>query len=85
MVPDADALYDSLVARDGRVDGVFVCVKTTGIFCRLTCPARTPKRGNVEFRASAAECQDAGFRPCKRCTPDQMRSQPAGRSSVTAS
>ncbi|MFP5480670.1 MAG: Ada metal-binding domain-containing protein [Alphaproteobacteria bacterium] len=86
MLPDADVLYDSLSARDGRFAGlVLVCVTTTGIYCRMTCPARTPKRGNVEFRASAAECQDAGFRPCKRCTPDQMRSQPAGRSSVTAS
>ena len=86
MLPDADTLYAALVARDpGFAGRAFACVRTTGIFCRLTCPARTPKRGNVEFRASAAECQDAGFRPCKRCTPDQMRSQPAGRYSVTAS
>lgn len=69
MLPDADALYHSLVARDGRLDKVFVCVKTTGIYCRMTCPARTPLRRNVEFRASVEACQVAGFRACKRCKP----------------
>ena len=70
MLADADALYASLAARDGRFAGqALVCVKTTGIFCRLTCPARTPKRANVEFRALAAECLAAGFRACKRCRP----------------
>ncbi len=70
MLPDADALYASLAARDGRFDGLaFVCVKTTGIFCRMTCPARTPFLRNVEFRALVEECQAAGFRPCKRCHP----------------
>ncbi len=52
MLPSADALYDSLAARDGRFGGLaFVCVKTTGIFCHMTCPAPTPLRRNVEFRA----------------------------------
>ncbi len=70
MLPDADALYESLVERDGRFAGAaLVCVKTTGIYCGMTCPARTPLRGNVEFRASVAECQAAGFRACKRCRP----------------
>ena len=70
MLPDADALYDSLVARDGRFEGLaFVCVKTTGIFCRMTCPARTPFQRNVEFRATVEACQAAGFRACKRCKP----------------
>jgi methylphosphotriester-DNA--protein-cysteine methyltransferase len=69
MLPSADVLYDSLVVRDGRFEEVFVCVKTTGIFCRLTCPARTPLRRNVEFRASVEACQAAGFRACKRCKP----------------
>ncbi len=86
MLPDADALYDSLVARDGRFDGVaFVCVKTTGIFCRMTCPARTPLRRNVAFRAAVADCLADGYRACKRCTPDQAGSPLAGSSSVTAS
>jgi AraC family transcriptional regulator of adaptative response/methylated-DNA-[protein]-cysteine methyltransferase len=69
MLPDADTLYASLAARDGRFEGVFVCVKTTGIYCRMTCPARTPLGRNVEFRATVAECQVAGFRACKRCKP----------------
>nr|WP_294977800.1 Ada metal-binding domain-containing protein [Tabrizicola sp.] len=73
------------MARDGRFDGVFVCVKTTGIFCRLTCPARTPLRWNVEFRGSVPECEAAGFRACKRCRPDQAGSPLAGSPSLTAS
>jgi methylphosphotriester-DNA--protein-cysteine methyltransferase len=85
MLLDAEELYASLVARDGRFDGLaFACVKTTGIFCRMTCPARTPLRRNVEFRASVAECEVAGFRACKRCRP-QAGSPLAGRFSVTAS
>ena len=84
MLPDADTLYASLAARDGRFAGVFVCVRTTGIFCRMTCPARTPLRRNVEFRGSVEACQAAGFRACKRCRP--CAGLPlAGRSSVTAS
>lgn len=86
MMPDTDKLYASLVARDGRFAGLaLVCVKTTGIFCRMTCPARTPLRRNVEFRASVAECQAAGFRACKRCKPDQAGAPLAGSSSVTVS
>ncbi|WP_333816455.1 Ada metal-binding domain-containing protein [Tabrizicola sp.] len=86
MLPDTDALYDSLAARDGRFDGLaLVCVRTTGIFCRLTCPARTPLRRNVEFRSLVEDCEAAGFRACKRCRPDQAGSPLAGRSSVTVS
>lgn len=84
MLPDADALYESLAARDGRFPGVLVCVKTTGIFCRMTCPARTPLRRNVEFRASVEDCAAAGFRACKRCRP-QAGSPLAGSSSAIAS
>ena len=84
MLRDADALYESLAARDGRYPGVFVCVKTTGIFCRMTCPARTPLRRNVEFRGSVEACQAAGFRACKRCRP-YAGSPLAGSSSVTTS
>ncbi len=85
MLPEVDALYDSLVERDGRFEGVFVCVRTTGVFCRLTCPARTPLRRNVAFRGSVADCEAAGFRACKRCRPDQAGLPWAGRSSVTTS
>lgn len=70
MLPDADTLYASLAARDRRFDGLaLVCVRSTGIYCRMTCPARTPLRRNVEFRPSVEACQAAGFRACKRCKP----------------
>ncbi|HEY3695182.1 AlkA N-terminal domain-containing protein [Phenylobacterium sp.] len=68
---NADAFYRAFQTRDARFDGkVFVGVKTTGIYCRPICPARTPKRGNVEFHLSAAAAQEAGFRPCLRCRPE---------------
>ena len=66
-----DACYRALTCRDARLDGrVFVGVKTTGIYCRPVCPARTPKRQNVAFYRSAAAAQAAGFRPCLRCRPE---------------
>ena len=69
-LPSDDVLYDALVARDDRYDGrVFVCVQSTGIFCRLTCPARKPLRENCSFRETVGECIEAGFRACKRCHP----------------
>lgn len=68
--PDFDTLYEALLNRDPSYDGrVFVCVASTGIFCRLTCPARKPKRENCTFLETVGECIDAGFRPCKRCKP----------------
>ena len=80
MLPDTETLYAALAARDGRFEGqAFACVRTTGIFCRLTCPAPTAKRENVSFRASVAECLAAGFRPCRRCLPDQPPRPRAGR------
>ncbi len=69
-LPDHATLYRALVTRDSRFDGqAYACVSTTGIFCRLTCPARNPKPENCSFRATTAECLAAGFRPCKRCHP----------------
>lgn len=71
-LPNDDTLYQALINRDDSFDGqAYVCVSSTGIFCRLTCPARKPKRENCQFRASIAECIEAGFRPCKRCSPLQ--------------
>jgi AraC family transcriptional regulator of adaptative response / DNA-3-methyladenine glycosylase II len=68
---DHDACYRALSTRDARFDGkIFVGVKTTGIYCRPICPARTPKRENVIFFPSAAAAQGAGFRPCLRCRPE---------------
>lgn len=69
-LPDHDTLYRALLARDGNYDGrIFVGVTTTGVFCRLTCPARKPKPENCRFFDSVAACLDAGFRACRRCTP----------------
>ena len=71
MVLDADACYRALLTRDARFDGrFFTCVRTTGIYCRPICPARTPKPENVVFLPSAAAAQAAGFRPCLRCRPE---------------
>jgi AraC family transcriptional regulator of adaptative response / DNA-3-methyladenine glycosylase II len=75
MVPamelDRDACYRAIQARDPRFDGrLFSGVRTTGIYCRPICPARTPKLENLVFYASAAAAQEAGFRPCLRCRPE---------------
>lgn len=71
MELDQNASYRAMVTRDARFDGrLFVAVKTTGIYCRPICPARTPKRENVRFFATAAGAHEAGFRPCLRCRPD---------------
>src|ERR1044071_7186941 len=68
---DHAACYRALLARDRRFDGrLFVAVKTTGIYCRPICPARTPKSVNVIFFARAAGAAEAGFRPCLRCRPE---------------
>ncbi|SMP35533.1 AraC family transcriptional regulator, regulatory protein of adaptative response / methylated-DNA-[protein]-cysteine methyltransferase [Roseibium denhamense] len=85
--PDFDTLYDALLARDPGYDGrAFVCVASTGIFCRLTCPARKPKRENCTFYETVYECMEAGFRPCKRCRPTtpQASSDPVVKSMVEA-
>jgi AraC family transcriptional regulator of adaptative response / DNA-3-methyladenine glycosylase II len=66
-----DACYRAIQTRDARFDGrLFIGVHTTGIYCRPICPARTPKKENVSFYASAAAAQEAGFRPCLRCRPE---------------
>src|SRR6202048_2208860 len=71
MDMDATACYRAISTRDARFDGrLFVGVKTTGIYCRPICPARTPKFENVSFFACAAAAQEAGFRPCLRCRPE---------------
>lgn len=68
---DAQSCYHALRARDARFDGRFyTAVVSTGIFCRPTCPARTPKFDNCTFYRSAAAAYAAGFRPCLRCRPE---------------
>lgn len=69
-LPPEETLYDALLARSTDYEGsAFVCVKTTGIFCRLSCPARKPKRENTIFVDSIGTCLEAGFRACRRCRP----------------
>ncbi|TCU26586.1 AraC family transcriptional regulator of adaptative response/methylated-DNA-[protein]-cysteine methyltransferase [Rhizobium azibense] len=69
-LPNEDTLYDALLARSSDYEGLaYVCVRTTGVFCRLTCPARKPKRENTLFYDSIATCMQSGFRPCRRCRP----------------
>ena len=78
MMLDEDICYRAAKSRDARFDGrFFTAVKTTGIYCRSICPARTPLRQNVRFFACAAAAEEAGFRPCRRCRPDAAPGTPA--------
>lgn len=77
VVFDSDQFWRAVEARDSRFDGwVFCGVSSTGIYCRPSCPARTPKRENVRFYSTAAAAQAAGFRACKRCRPDATPGSP---------
>ena len=74
---DADACYQAVVRRDARFDGwFFTAVRTTRIFCRPSCSAKTPLRRNVEFHRTAAAALRAGFRACLRCRPDTTPGSP---------
>lgn len=73
-LPPTEEMFRAVLSRDTRYDGIFyTAVKTTGIFCRPSCPARKPARRNVEFYASARLALAHGFRPCKRCRPLELR------------
>lgn len=73
-----DERYRAISARDTRFDGQFVtAVRTTGIYCRPSCPARTPKPGNVTFYSTSAAAHEAGYRACKRCLPEAAPGSPA--------
>ena len=77
MIEDFDQCYRAVRSKDARFDGWFVtAVTSTGIYCRPSCPALTPKRANVRFLPSAAAAQRAGFRACKRCRPDASPGSP---------
>ncbi|MEW6777194.1 MAG: bifunctional DNA-binding transcriptional regulator/O6-methylguanine-DNA methyltransferase Ada, partial [Bdellovibrionota bacterium] len=68
---NSSSLWPAVLARDASQDGRFVfAVKTTGIYCRPSCPAKRPKSQNVQFFPSPSAAEQAGFRPCKRCTPN---------------
>jgi len=66
--------WAAVLERDRRFDGTLVyAVRTTGVYCRPSCPSRRPRRGNVTFYGTNAEAQEAGYRACKRCQPDSER------------
>src|SRR3984885_6929708 len=72
-----DQRYQAAASKDARFDGMFfLAVTSTGIYCRPSCPARTPKRENVRFYPTAAAAQQAGFRACLRCRPDATPGSP---------
>jgi AraC family transcriptional regulator of adaptative response / DNA-3-methyladenine glycosylase II len=74
---DPEHCYRAVAGRDSRFDGWFiVAVRTTGIYCRPSCPATTPKQSNVQFFPTAAAAQGAGFRACRRCLPDAVPGSP---------
>ncbi|GHF46100.1 AraC family transcriptional regulator of adaptative response / DNA-3-methyladenine glycosylase II [Amycolatopsis bartoniae] len=74
---DAERCYRAVASRDARFDGQFiVAVKTTGIYCRPSCPALTPKAANVRFYPTSAAAQAGGFRACRRCLPDAVPGSP---------
>ncbi len=74
---DLESCYAVVKSRDRRFDGVFyIAVRTTGIYCRPSCPARTPLLRNVSFHRTAAAAQAAGYRACKRCLPDATPGSP---------
>jgi AraC family transcriptional regulator of adaptative response/methylated-DNA-[protein]-cysteine methyltransferase len=84
-LPPIAEMERAYLSRDAAYDGLFVLgVKTTGIFCRPTCPVRSPLPKNVEFFPSAAAAMFAGFRACKRCRPMEVANQPAWAAALLA-
>jgi AraC family transcriptional regulator, regulatory protein of adaptative response / DNA-3-methyladenine glycosylase II len=74
---DPERAYRAVASRDARFDGHFItAVRTTGIYCRPSCPAVRPKRENVEFFLTAAAAQASGYRACRRCLPDAVPGSP---------
>ncbi len=73
-----DERYRAIASRDRRFDGQFyTAVRTTGIYCRPSCPARTPRPENVTFYETSAAAHEAGYRACKRCLPEAVPGTPA--------
>ena len=69
---ERDPRWAAVLARDANADGKFYySVRTTGVYCRPSCAARPARPENVRFHATRAEAEQAGFRPCKRCKPEQ--------------
>lgn len=89
MIPTAmlteDQAWAAVLARDPAADAELVyAVTTTGVFCRPTCPSRRPERANVRFFASPGAALSAGFRPCRRCRPQQRHADAALVESLAA-
>lgn len=83
MSLDIDLCEAAWVARDPTYDGAFfVCVRTTGIYCRCVCPVKPPLRRNVEFLPSATAAELAGYRPCLRCRPETAPFCPAWKGTL---
>ncbi|MDQ3382200.1 MAG: helix-turn-helix domain-containing protein, partial [Actinomycetota bacterium] len=77
MHQDTEACVRAVRSRDQRFDGWFyTAVSTTGIYCRPSCPAMTPRAAHLRFYPSAAAAQGAGYRACKRCRPDASPGSP---------
>ena len=77
VIEDPERCYRAVQSKDSRFDGwFFTAVTSTGIYCRPSCPAMTPKPENVRFHATAAAAQATGFRACKRCRPDATPGSP---------
>jgi AraC family transcriptional regulator of adaptative response/methylated-DNA-[protein]-cysteine methyltransferase len=69
----AEARWQAVLARDRRADGAFYCaVRSTGVYCRPSCPSRRPLRKNVEFFDSTRAAESAGYRACRRCHPESL-------------
>src|SRR5262245_40278854 len=84
MLPTSE-MEKAYLAGDASYDGLFFLgVRSTGIFCRPTCPARKPLPKNVEFFATPREALIAGYRPCKRCHPLEQAAQPAWAAKLLA-
>jgi AraC family transcriptional regulator, regulatory protein of adaptative response / methylated-DNA-[protein]-cysteine methyltransferase len=87
--PDTASLeqtrWAAVQQRDSQFDGEFVyAVRTTGVYCRPSCPSRPAKRGNVEFHSTTTAAQAAGFRACKRCKPDEVSLEHQRNAAITA-
>lgn len=83
--PGDEARWRAVVERDSRADGVFFySVRSTGVYCRPSCASRLPRRENVRFHGTCEEAEQAGFRPCRRCRPDQEKRAAVLDAAVTA-
>lgn len=80
-----ETCWTAVMTRDRAVDGQFYySVRTTGVYCRPSCAARLARRENVQFHRTCEDAERAGFRPCKRCKPDQQSLADAHRAKVIA-